>query len=110
MLLMVFDEFNDLLFTSLDKYLILNASRVSVKTLIVLVRLIVCGTFQITLSYYYILLLNCILADSVIGREVVAIVHHDNLSLELMVDEKTLWTGQVYDYLVQWNITDNLGF
>ena len=34
-------------------------------------------------------------ADSIIGREIIAIVHHDNLSLELMVDERTLWTGKV---------------
>ena len=33
--------------------------------------------------------------ESIIGREIVAVVHHNNLSLELMVDENTLWTGKV---------------
>ena len=37
--LMVFDEFNNLLFISLDKCTILNASHVSVKTPLVPVRL-----------------------------------------------------------------------
>jgi hypothetical protein len=32
-------------------------------------------------------------ADSIIGRDIVAVVNHDNLNLELIVDERTLWTG-----------------
>ena len=99
MLLMVFDEYNDPLFTSLDKCIILNASHVNVKTLLVPVRLIVIVDITHISCVLEILRQTlrsiCTSADSIIGREIVAIVHHDNLSLELMVDERTLWTGKV---------------